>query len=101
MVKEFLGRRPELGTLVAQYADERSNLLPIYGRRRIGKSELILHFLRDKPGLYFLGQRAAAETNLRSFREVAAEFHRDPLLRRSATWEEALRETVNRWRGKR
>jgi uncharacterized protein len=51
MASEFIGRRAELDTLAAQYAEARSNLLPIYGRRRIGKSELILHFLRHKRGL--------------------------------------------------
>src|SRR5438874_6181749 len=100
MVKLFIGRRKELATLEAQYHQARSNLLPIYGRRRIGKSELILHFLRNKPGLYFLGQRAAGEANLKGFGEMAAKFHGDPLLRRSASWEEALRETVKHWHGK-
>src|SRR6266478_1574428 len=100
MVNSFLGRRKELATLEAQYQQARSNLLPIYGRRRSGKSELILHFLRDKAGFYFLGQKAAGEANLKSFGEMAAKFHGDPLLRRSASWEEALRETVKHWQGK-
>lgn len=32
--------------------------MPILGRRRVGKSELILHFLRDKPGLSTVGKLA-------------------------------------------
>src|SRR6266581_8202615 len=100
MVNAFIGRQKELATLGVQYRQPRSNLVPIYGRRRIGKSELILNFLRDKAGFYFLGQKAAGETNLKSFGEMAAKFHGDPLLRRSASWEEALRETVRHWHGK-
>ncbi len=96
----FIGRRKELDALSSQEAQDRSNLLPIYGRRRIGKSELILHFMRGKAGLYFLGQRAAGEINLRGYCQVAAETLREPLLCRAASWEEALRETVRRWRGK-
>ncbi len=99
MAKIFIGRRKELATLATQYDDPRSKLLPIYGRRRIGKSELILHFLQHKPGLYFLGQKATAEANLKGFCQMAAQFHHDDLLRRSASWEEALRETVKHWRG--
>ena len=99
MVKIFIGRHQELKTLADQYAQPRSNLIPIYGRRRIGKSELVLHFLRNKPGFYFLGQKAAAEANLKAFCEAAAQFHQEPLLRQSGDWEQALREAVNRWRG--
>jgi len=39
MVNEFIGRRADLNTLEDKDADERSNLLPIFGRRRIGKSD--------------------------------------------------------------
>jgi AAA+ ATPase superfamily predicted ATPase len=100
MAKEFIGRKRELATLAEEYQRASSNLIPIYGRRRIGKSELILHFVRDKPHAYFLGQKANAEANLRSFRRTAAQFHRDDLFLRAEDWEEALRQTVRRWQGK-
>src|SRR5439155_17634279 len=100
MANSFIGRQEELKTLAAQYASQRSNLIPVYGRRRIGKSELILHFLRNKPAIYFLGQKAAGETNLKGFCQMAAEFHRDDLLRRAGNWDEALWETVRRWQGR-
>src|ERR1041384_2911358 len=94
MVKTFIGRERELKTLAKQYAEKGGNLIPIYGRRRIGKGELILHFLEGKRGIYFQGQKAAADVNLQGFCQVAAEFHQDDLLLRSASWEEALQETV-------
>jgi len=55
---EFLGRRPELKALNDAWSRERSGFIPIYGRRRVGKSELIVHFMRNRPGLYFVGKRA-------------------------------------------
>jgi AAA+ ATPase superfamily predicted ATPase len=39
-----VGRERELDALEKQYLLPESNLIPIYGRRRVGKSELILHF---------------------------------------------------------
>ena len=39
---KFIGRARELAALEEQYRDPESNFIPIYGRRRVGKSELIL-----------------------------------------------------------
>ena len=55
----FLGRERELAFLHRSY-EAASAFIPIYGRRRVGKSELILKFLNDHPGLYFLGKEAEA-----------------------------------------
>ena len=33
------------------YRSTRSEFIPIYGRRRVGKSELVLRFMEDKPGV--------------------------------------------------
>jgi hypothetical protein len=48
---EFLGREEQLKVLSEAWQSSDSAFLPVYGRRRVGKSELILHFLEDKPGL--------------------------------------------------
>jgi AAA+ ATPase superfamily predicted ATPase len=50
-----VGRERELDALEKQYLLPESNLIPIYGRRRVGKSELILHFKGNRPGNYFVG----------------------------------------------
>jgi len=64
---EFLGRRPELKALNDAWSRERSGFIPIYGRRRVGKSELIVHFMRNRPGLYFVGKRAPGQTQIADF----------------------------------
>ena len=38
----FLGRRKELSVLEDAYLSDQSAFIPVYGRRRVGKSELIL-----------------------------------------------------------
>ena len=41
----FIGRAAELGVLSRAYRSTRSEFIPIYGRRRVGKSELVLRFM--------------------------------------------------------
>ena len=47
----FLGRKDELNLLNAKYLSEKSELIVIYGRRRIGKTTLIKKLLEKKPNV--------------------------------------------------
>lgn len=78
-----------------------SAFVPVYGRRRVGKSELLVHLLKDRPGVYFVGQRAPAAMQIAGFLATAAEAIREPLLAGRATgdWREALTLTIDRWTG--
>jgi uncharacterized protein len=95
----FVGRERELEALEKQYALPGSNLIPIYGRRRVGKSELILHFKGDRPGIYFVGKQAPTSLQIQEFLTIAADSLQVPLLGRSAMadWKTALSETVRAW----
>ena len=77
---EFIGRRSQLQVLNDTWEGSRSGFIPIYGRRRVGKSELILHFLRGKRALYFVGKRAPAGLQIREFLEMASTVLEEPLL---------------------
>jgi AAA+ ATPase superfamily predicted ATPase len=48
----FVGRRKELELLEDAYRSPKSELVVIYGRRRIGKSSLVHHFARGKPHFF-------------------------------------------------
>ena len=50
----FVNREKEIEWLSEAYRKEKAQLLIIYGRRRIGKSFLITHFIKKKPALYHL-----------------------------------------------
>ena len=76
----FVGRKKELAALDQAHESSQSALIPIYGRRRVGKSELILRFLKDKLGLYFLGKKAPAQLQIREFLQEAARVLEEPLL---------------------
>ena len=95
----FVGRERELDALEKQYLLPESNLIPIYGRRRVGKSELILHFKGDRPGVYFVGKQAPTSLQIHEFLITAADALEMPLLGKTAIadWKTALSETVRAW----
>jgi AAA+ ATPase superfamily predicted ATPase len=76
----FIGRNKELSFLEDAYAAKQSALIPVYGRRRVGKSELILRFLSSKPGIYYLGKMAPPALQIREFLQEAARALDEPLL---------------------
>ncbi len=102
-MSNFIGRQDELGFLNRAYDAPGSALIPLYGRRRVGKSELILQFLKDRPGIYFLGKQAPAAMQIQEFLTEAATILEEPLLAGLATesWSEALDAVVSRWRSDR
>src|ERR1019366_1609854 len=95
----FVGRERELEALEKQYLLPESNLIPTYGRRRVGKSELILHFKGDRPGVYFVGQPAPPLLHIHEFLIPPANALALPLLCKTAIsdWKTALSETVRAW----
>ncbi|HEX4964558.1 MAG TPA: ATP-binding protein [Thermoanaerobaculia bacterium] len=102
----FIGRDNELRVLSRAYEETGSAFIPLYGRRRVGKSELILQFLKDRPGIYFLGKQAPAAMQIREFLAEAAIVLEEPLLAGLATesWSEALDAiyaVVSRWKSDR
>ena len=85
----FVDRDRELQTLQQEYARTSSSMVIIYGRRRVGKTELIRHFIEDKPSLYFLATEESEAMNREAFQRLAAEFLESDLLRESVLtrWE--------------
>jgi uncharacterized protein len=96
----FVGRARELAALEGQYRQPESSLVPVYGRRRVGKSELVLHFTRERPCIYFVGKQAPAALQVREFLRAAARTLEEPLLASAGfnDWRTCLLEVVRRWR---
>ena len=44
----FIGRKQELDFLNERYLSEKAEFITIYGRRRVGKTELITEFLNEQ-----------------------------------------------------
>lgn len=98
---EFIGREKELRVLVDAQRSKESTFLPVYGRRRVGKSVLLAHFMKDLPGIYYLGKQAPAVLQRRELLEEAARRLDEPLLAqlRTETWSDVLRAIVQSYRG--
>jgi hypothetical protein len=71
-------REFERSYLEERYGSGAFELIVIYGRRRLGKTELIKNFLSGKPNLYFLCDRSGTESNARRFKGTLAEYIGEP-----------------------
>ncbi len=74
----FVDRDAEMMFLEDHYRSDHAELLVISGRRRVGKTELIIQFMRDKPGVYFLASEEGDAANIRDFSLYAARLIEDP-----------------------
>ena len=97
---QFVGRSNELRLLAQAARSPHSALIPIYGRRRVGKSELILKFMADHRGVYYLGKQSPQGLQLREFLAQASMALAMPLLAelRIEDWSTALNTVVEQWR---
>jgi AAA+ ATPase superfamily predicted ATPase len=77
---------------------KRSGFVPVYGRRRVGKSELIIKFM-EGDGVYLVGKQAPGSAQIREFMEVSARALHEPLLADAKVtgWKDALLLVVGRW----
>jgi hypothetical protein len=62
----FVDRETELAWLEQRWAAPGAQLLIVYGKRRVGKTELLKRFLRDKPAVYVLADRRPEREQLRA-----------------------------------
>jgi len=83
MMNGFMNRTEEQEFLQQEYSRERSSLVILYGRRRIGKTALLAEFIKDKNALYFLATEENETQNLKAFTELAADFCESELLRQA------------------
>ncbi len=101
MSARFVGRDAELGHLRRAYGAQESAFIVVYGRRRVGKTELLLHSLREQPGIYYMGKTAPPALQLRELLEESARVLEEPLLAQMQpkSWKDVLQAIVSRWRG--
>jgi len=77
---KFIDRERELNALENFWAELDPQLIVIYGKRRIGKTELIKQFIKDKHSIYFLAQKVSESENLRMLGELVGEYFDDSIL---------------------
>lgn len=67
---QFHGRERELDFLDELYRSSRPELFVLYGRRRVGKTELLQQFAAGRRAVYFLAAQVREKDNLRAFRDA-------------------------------
>ncbi len=63
----FIGRENELAFLQNAYEQETGQLIVLYGRRRVGKTETLRQFCKDKPHVFFSCTQTIDKVQLRNF----------------------------------
>jgi len=102
MAKAFIGRRDELSLIDRLWDSQDAELIVLYGRRRVGKTRLLTHWMhqhqRQRPGLYWMAEPTSAVDQLRSFSQALANYtdpdEEAPLDFTYANWEQALRQVT-------
>ena len=89
----FVNRKSELQFLNEKWRANHAQLIILYGKRRVGKTELSIRFIKNKPHIYFLCERLAASYQLKKFTETTAEYFKDEFLPADGfrDWETALK----------
>ena len=75
----FVNRKNELAFLNQKYKEKKSQLILIYGRRRIGKTELCRQFAKNKDHVYYFVENLNIKTHLRNLSEIIGKKHNLPL----------------------
>ena len=71
----FINREEELSFLEKLYKSDKKEVLILYGRRRVGKTELIKQFIKNinsEDVIYFLSDRSGLKANAERFYEKVA-----------------------------
>lgn len=80
-MKELINRSKELEFLEKEYQRNTSSLVILYGRRRVGKTELTNEFIKNKQAVYFLATEENETQNRISFQNIVAEQTGNELLK--------------------
>jgi len=70
-MERFIDREIELEFLNERWQSSNSQLIIIYGKRRIGKTELIKEFIENKNSIYFICDRTTEKENLKNLGRIA------------------------------
>ncbi|MBI3413669.1 MAG: ATP-binding protein [Candidatus Aenigmarchaeota archaeon] len=81
--QKFIDRDSEL-EILEKFEKKRPGLFILYGRRRIGKTELVKQFCLGKKVVYFLADERPADENMKELKIIMAKFLADSLFEKAA-----------------
>ncbi len=80
MISTFIDRENELNLLQQGWKSSKSSLIIIHGRRRIGKTRLIMEYCLDKEGIFYIAEDASKHIQINALKSRIADFLGDTLL---------------------
>lgn len=88
----FIGREAELQFLENKYRAKAGQLVVLYGRRRIGKTETLRQFCKGKPHVFFACQECTDKLQLKNFSEkmLREDIPAKQYIEQFADWEKAF-----------
>jgi AAA+ ATPase superfamily predicted ATPase len=92
-IQMFINRKAELEQLSRLYRSDRADLFVLYGRRRVGKTELLRTFCSDKAHLFFIATLSSDSEQLATFsQQIYGIDHKEvPARFTFPSWEAAFR----------
>ena len=98
MLLKFINREKELEALENSYESNNPAFIIIYGRRRLGKTELVKRFIKDKRAFYFLAKQEKLELEFERFKEKFAKKHN--IFLEANNWEKLFEEIGEKVKGR-
>jgi hypothetical protein len=88
----FINREKELTFLEERWRESKAQFVVLWGKRRVGKTELVRQFVKNKPHVYFLSESTNEMEQLKRFSQALNRFFHEPLLetRGFTGWEECF-----------
>ena len=77
----FKNRLAEIKMLEDLYREKKPKLIILYGKRRVGKTELLNEFARRHKALYLVARQESVKYQLKKMSEEIADFFNDKVLR--------------------
>lgn len=76
----FINREKELNFLEKKWQESKFQLIVLYGKRRVGKTELMKQFLKSKNGVYFLADKRELSVQLSELLQMLGKKLKNQLL---------------------
>ena len=93
----FVGRKQELQFLEDKYNSKGGQLIVLYGRRRVGKTETLREFCKGKKHIFYSCREVSDRLQLRSFSErlLKENIPAASYIKEFADWETALKSVLD------
>ena len=93
----FIGREQELSFLEEKYKSKKGELVVLYGRRRVGKTETLKEFCKDKSNVFYSCKEVSDRQQLISFsaKLLKEDIPASKYINEFADWEEAFKAVVD------